>query len=230
VFMNTAKFALYVLVSMVMVLIAMPALGHTVTVYAEGVVTEIETYDDLEFDGSVTIGSTMTGSCTYETETPDQYPVNGSVGRYSLTFISMHIGSYTFLPDFTPDDPWFAPCFGIGTAPFQYSVFSFAALFYGPCYLNGQPTNLEDLPSGGFSLMWLQASSASPTGDALPDENTFPSLSVFDEERYFSVASSLFRIAGEVTSVTVVPEPASVLLFGFAGLALLRKRANSGQG
>jgi len=223
--MKVSRFATILFVAAVVFVSGKPAPAYTVTVYAEGVVTEVQTYDGLEFDGSVIVGSIMTGSFTYDTEAPDQIQYDGA-GRYSVISISMGIGSYTFLPDpQATQSPYFF--INTGTTSFHYDVVSPEALFYGPCYLNGEPTNLEDLPSGGFRIMYLVANINSPIGDALPNENTFPDLSVFDEDRYFSVESSLipaFRIYGEVTSLTVVPEPASVLLFGLAGLALLRKR------
>jgi len=226
--MNTAKSALCVLACGAVILTAMPALAYTVTVYVEGVVTEIYTFDGLEFDGSVTVGSTMTGFVTYDTETPDQKPQYDWVACYSLASISMHVGSYTFTHNLGADEePYFY--ISAGNGGFFYDIRSMDSAFYGPCYMNGQATNLEDLDltGCGFGMYNLAANIASPTGDALPDENTFPALSVFDEDRLFLIESWLspeFNIYGEVTSLTVVPEPASVLLFGLASLALLRKR------
>ena len=226
--MKTAKFALYVLVCGAVILTGRPALAYTVTVYVEGVVTEIYTFDGLEFDGSLVVGSVMTGSCTYDSETPDDYPDSFSTGRYSLSSISMHIGNYTCLPNWQGErEPGFY--ISVGGEGFYYNVGSPEALFSGPCYVNGEPSNLEDIhmPGGGFRLLSVVAGTPSPIGDALPDENTFPNLSVFTEEKLFYLGSPdtpSFDIFGQITSLTVVPEPASVLLFGLAGLALLRKR------
>jgi len=224
--MNTAKLALYVLVCGPVILTAMPALAYTVTVYVEGVVTEIYTFDGLEFDGSLVVGSVMTGFCTYDTETPDQYPVNTHAAHYSLSSISMQIGSYTCLPNWQGESE---PVFYISAEPggFFYNVGSPEALFSGPCYVNGEPANLEDSPGGQFRLMTLVAGTISPIGDALPDENTFPDLSVFTEDKWFALNSGYtpsFDIFGQITSVTVVPEPASAIILGLGAVAVILRR------
>jgi len=223
--MNTAKFALYVLVCGAVILTAMPALAYTVTVYVEGVVTEIYTFDGLEFDGSLVVGSVMTGSCTYDSETPDQ-AWHYWTGEYSLTSISMQIGSYTCLPNWQGESE---PVFYISAEPggFFYNVGSPEALFSGPCYVNGEPANLEDSPGGRFGLMSLVAGTISPIGDTLPDENTFPDLSVFTEGKSFELRSGYtpsFDIFGQITSVTVVPEPASALVLGVGAVMLILRR------
>lgn len=203
--------------------------AYIVTVHIEGIVSEIQTFDGLTLDDSATIGSLMTGYYTYDTETPDQHWPDDTTGRYSLISISMNIGNYSFMhnPAATKEPFW-----GIsaGNGGFYYSIASGHPVFYGPCYMNGESTNLEDLhlylPGSGV-IMHLVANIDSPTGDDLPNEDTFPDISVFDEDRIFLVDSSstpAFTIMGEVTNITVVPEPTSVLLFGLAGLALLRKR------
>jgi len=169
----------------------------------------------------------MTGSATYDSETPDQdWP--DDTGYYSLISISMSIGSYTFTHNPGADEePYFGICAGGGG--FFYDIDSGYPAFYGLCYMNSQPTNLEDLdlylPGCGFGTH-LAANINSPIGDALPDENTFPDLSVFDDDSWFLIDSSstpAFLIAGEITSLTVVPEPASLFLFAVGALALLQK-------
>jgi len=204
-----------------------PAFAYVVTVYAEGVVTEVQTYDGLEFDGSVTVGSTMTGLVTYDTETPDQKPQYGWVACYSLISISMNVGNYTFIGTSAAAGE---PSFSITAEPqwFNYDVLSPRALFYGPCYLNGEPTNLEDVvPEVGFRIMSLQGDNDGTITDALPDVETFPDLSVCTEQRVFRAESWLtpaFVIHGEVTSVTVVPEPASAVIMGLGAVVLILRR------
>ena len=223
--MKCAEFVLFLFVAVAMFSSTKPVLGYTVTVYAEGVVTEVQTYDGLEFDGSLIVGSAMTGSCTYDTETPDQIQYDGA-GRYLLISISMSIGSYTFIHNPAATEE---PYFGInaGNDGFFYDIRSMYSTFYGACFINGQPTNLEDINLSGCGFgMSLVANTNSPTGDSLPNENTFPDLSVFDENRVFLIESWLspaFTVMGEVTSVTVVPEPASLFLFAVGALALLQK-------
>lgn len=212
-----------------MFVIGNPAYGYVVTVEVEGVVTEVRTHDGLELDSSVIVGSTiMTGSCTYDSETPDQdWP--DYIGWYWMDSFSMNIGNYLFIHNPAADEePYFF--ISVGNSGFYYDIDSGYPAFYGPCFMDGQPTNLEDLdlwpPACGFG-MHLAANIDSPTGDALPDEQTFPDLSVFDEDNFFAVGSSsvpAFVIDGEITSITVIPEPGTVFLLGLGGLALLRKR------
>ena len=221
--------AILTLVAVLTLAYGNPAFGYPVTVEIEGVVTDVVTYGDLdgfEFDGSVTAGSTiMTGSFIYDSETPGQ-SAGGYAIAYWLNSISMSVGNYTFTHN---PETTHGPFFIIEVEPgqFRYKIRSFSPLFYGPCYLNGEPTNLEDIvypPSCGISL-YLKADTESPIGDALPDENTFPALSTFTEARFGAGSDGgiTFGIGGEITSITVIPEPTSVLLFGFGGFALLRR-------
>jgi hypothetical protein len=203
------------------------AFGYVVTVEVEGVVTDVNTFDGLEFDGSVIVGSTvMTGSCTYDTVAPDQAGAD-NYGLYSLISISMNVGSYTFIGISTADEE---PYFHITAEPswFVYYVSSPRSFYSGPCYLNGEPANLEDVvPEVGFRIMYLQGDNDGTITDALPDENTFPDLSVCTVWKEFRAESWLtpaFHIVGEITSITVIPEPGTILLLGLGGLVLLRKR------
>lgn len=201
--------------------------AELVTIEVEGVVAEVTTYGGMTLDGSVTVGSIMTGSCTYDTETPDQAFATSSIGLYSLISVSMDIGSYIFTHNPTAaEEPFF--WISVGSGGFYYDVVSPSPLFYGPCWINGEPHNLENLDLSGtvINLMYLAADTKSPIGDALPDADSFPDLSVFNET-IFRVAidsSPNFEISGEVTSITAIPEPTTILLFGLGGLALLRNR------
>jgi len=223
--MKVSRFLTILFVAAIMLVNSRPALGYTVTLHAEGVVTDVQTYDGLEFDGSVTVGSIMTGSCTYDTEAPDQYESEAS-GFYSLISIAMKTGNYSFSQNpAAAQEPWFH----ITAEPqwFNYHVCSPESIFYGPCYLNGQPTNLEDLNLlGGFTLMGLGGDNDGTVTDALPDVESFPDFSAFNGDKVFHlecVSTPAFHIHGAITSLTVVPEPASVLLFALGALAMLQK-------
>ncbi len=226
--MKLSRFLTVLFVGIIVFVTSESGSAYIVTVHVEGIVSSVETGGGLTLDGSVIVGSTvMEGYYTYDTETPDQDPQYDWVSTYSVLSISMTVGSYMFLPDPAGSkDPWFY--ISTWTDSFYYSVISPEALFYGPCYLNGQPTTLEDLNLSVRGISWsLRGDNDGTITDALPDENTFPDLSVFTEEKLLYVAndsSPWVSIASDITSLTVVPEPASVLLFGLAGLALLRKR------
>jgi len=220
-----------VVVSAVVVSIAQPALGYVVTVQVEGVVTEVQTWSGLELDSSVSVGSVMTGSFTYDSEAPDENL--GENGLYWLNSFSMSVGNYTFTRD--PENAEYVyfhimmPGFIVEPGQFRYEIRNFFdsdPLFYGPCYLDGQPTTLEDLdlPTRGMGI-YLEGDNDGTITSALPNENTFPDLSVFTIKR-FEVSNDIgpsFGIGAEITSITVIPEPGTVLLLGLGGLALRRK-------
>ena len=203
-----------------------------ITVEVTGVVDYFNTEGGFALDGSVNIGSAMTGSLTYDTETPDEFPTNEDIGGYPLISILMTIGNYTFTHDPTsPDYPFFI----VGTVDPGYIASSDALRFDGTVYIDGSPKIYDDITWSWTYLelfnLWT-SSSEYITTDTLPDLDSWPELSVFDNRREFRVnfLESLapdpgsFDIYGEVTSLTVTPEPATVLLLGLGGLALLRKR------
>jgi len=218
-------------VSVFVLVSSKPALGHTVTVYAEAVLVGVDIYDAIEFDESLIVGETiMRGVCTYDSEAPDQdWP--DDFGLYSVISISITAGNYTFTHDpAAAEGPYFSISAGAGG--FYYYVISLASFFYGPCWFNGQPSDLEDLvlfPTWAGLAMFFDGDSASAIGDALPDEDTFPDLSVFNgDNTYFYITSGttpVFSLYGEITSLTVVPEPASAVVLGVgAGMLILRRK------
>jgi hypothetical protein len=71
------------------------------------------------------------------------------------------------------------------------------------------------------------------TTNELPDLDSFPDFSILDTYRDFNVgfaesgevgARGYFGIDGDITSLTVVPEPVTILFLGLGGLALFSKR------
>ena len=220
------KIWLAVVVSLVIVA---PALAEVVTVEVEGVVDSIGTDGGFALDGSVSVGSTMSGYCTYETDAPDENPSEG-VGYYPLISISMNIGNYTFTHNPTSPNP---ALFEVYIGNPCYSADSESPRFDGTVIVDGLPLTYDDIIWGDWALLELMDLGTSSheyiPNDALPDLDSFPDLSVFDRWRTFGTSfydqgDGYFGIYGEVTALTVTPEPATVLLLGLGSLALLRNR------
>ncbi len=205
------------------------ALAEIVTVEVTGVVNYVSTDGGLQLDGSVGIGTTMTGYCSYDSETPDLSPASPGVGRYSMISISMTVGNYTFTHDPMSPDP---PLFMVGIVDPGYGAISEDLRFDGTVYIDGSPKTYDDI-TWGWTYMQLFILGTShgeyiPT-DELPDLDTWPELSVFDrrrefQTRFYGEGDNDFGIYGEVTSLTVIPEPATIFLLAFGSLVLLRKR------
>jgi len=205
-----------------------PASAEVVTVEVEGVVNSVYTGGALVLDGSVDTGSLMTGSCIYDTDTPDEEPSEWA-GIYRLISISVTIGNYTFTRDPTSAK---YPLFFVDKGDRGYRISSWRSRFDGTITVGGLPKTYEDIAWGSnyvhLVILITSSSEAIPT-DALPDLDSFPELSVFDRGKGFDLlfyesSDVKFGVHGELTYLTAVPEPATIFLLAFGGLVLLRKR------
>ncbi len=199
------------------------ALATIITVDVEGVVNYLGTGGGLTLDGSVSLGSLMTGSCSYDTQTPDL----GS-GSYAMISISMTIGNYTFTHNPASS---ILPLFDVHTVDPGYVGRSGDSRFDGTIYVNETPKTYDDIAWNWAYLELFNLGTSSSeyiTSIVLPDLDSWPELSIFDNRRefrtsFYDESDRPFNISGEVTSLTVIPEPATLLLLGLGGLALLRR-------
>ncbi|MBA7685055.1 hypothetical protein ES703_93470 [subsurface metagenome] len=206
-----------------------PALATIITVEVEGVVNSVGVGGRFALDGSVDVGSVMTGSATYDTETPDL-----DSGSYALISILMTIGNYSFTHDPSASEPAF---FIVYTVDPGYRTFSRAPRFDGIIYVDGTPMTFDDItweePYGRLRLMNVWTSSDGIiTSTELP--TSFPDISVFDLRREFGIGfvepstvpnGGGFLIEGDLTYL--VPEPATLLLLALGSLAFLRRPRSS---
>ena len=142
----------------------------------------------------------------------------------------MNIGNYTFTHNPISPNP---ALFKVYTANPCYKVNSESPRFDGTVIVDGLPLTYDDIIWGDWAFLELMDLGTSSyeyiPNDALPDLDSWPDLSVFDMWRTFGTSfydqgDGYFGIYGEVTALTVTPEPATLLLLGLGSLALLRKR------
>jgi hypothetical protein len=206
--------------------------GEILTVEVTGIVDSVETTGGLAFDGSIGVGSEMTGLCTYDTDTPDLSPSEYN-GKYALISTSITVGNYTFT-----HNPISSATFRVATEEavvFGKGVYRAGGpgvRFEGTIFVDGLPQTYDDItwPEAYSELfdLWTSSEECIPT-DALPDLESWPDFSAFDLIRNFWTSfddqSSLsFDISGEVTSLTITPEPATLLLLSLGALFLRRRR------
>ncbi len=158
--------------------------AELVALQLTGVVTDVDTMGGVSLDGSVTVGSTIKGTSTYETETP---PV-GNYLDYPITSISASIGNYTFFHDpLSPQSPIFQISLGAGVI---YDIYSWDVRFDGTVYVDGLQRAYEDVywEGIGMTLMYLGGDSTDAIEAGLPGPQSFPNLSLFNNFREFSTS------------------------------------------
>jgi len=207
-----------------------PVWGAIITVEVGGVVDFFRTEGGFALDGSVGVGSVMSGFCTYDTEAQNLLPP-GANGQYPVISISMSLGNYVFTHEPTSGD---AGLFNVYTGDRGYTAGTDTPSFDGTIYVGGSPQAYDDIIWGfrGLGVFGFGTSSSEHiTSNALPDLDSWPDLSVFDINRGFTVSFyesygsyGSFDVMGEITSLNVVPEPGTVLMLGLGGLVLVGKR------
>lgn len=190
-------------------------LAMSLTVNVTGTVDSVSTYGDFSFDGSVAVGSTMSGSCSYDPDEAVDLNSDEYLGEYLIPSISMSIGNYDFTESFDPHRNLVK--FRVGVTDISYLVQTTS----GITYWNDVP--LEGRRDTHIKLIDLCNASVSGENDDLP--TTFPDISLFTYRNEFEVISGgNFFITGTLDSIEAVPEPATIGLFALTGLITLRKK------
>lgn len=190
-----------------------PATAAPVTFQFEGYLTNA--HPDHQAEYGFGVGSPFVASYTFNTTMTDIAPADPKIGAYrgGFTAVSLTIGGHLLLPPgpFLPADDH---VIGISRDPsrdFSYDVVS----------------NLQSRATNGTGLLQMSFQLTDPSqtafdSDALPVHP--PSLSSFaNKEAVFYVATSTGggQARGLITSLTAVPVPAAVLLFGTGLTALI---------
>ncbi len=181
------------------------------------------TGDDLDLDGSVSIGTIMNGFTIYDTDTPDLSPGIG-LGIYDVISISMTFGNYTFTHN--PDATESAQFVIHPSNQAAYDVRSWDPSFLGTIYINGEPKTSDDVSWEDYGMTVISLRSDRITlPETLP--TSFPPLSDFDGMGFgveHDTWTEYFKISGEITSINVIPEPGTVLFLALGSVLLLRRR------
>jgi hypothetical protein len=194
--------------------------AELVTIELTGEVTGLD--DPVGWINSeVTVGQEISGWYSYDTSTPDSNPLArvGDYYHHSKPYgIELHIGDFVFQTD--PADVEFLLAVGDN---FMYSSWD----NYGVGSYNNLPFSDEVYVT---LIGWgLQDPSGTALSSALlpatpPDVTQWSAMNWLRIELGGNPDQSSAMIGGRVTSVSIVPEPATVLLLVMGGIALIRKK------
>jgi hypothetical protein len=112
-----------------------------ITVEVEGVVNTVGVDGRFELDGSVNIGSVMTGTFVYDSDATNLL-TSGANGEYAIISLSMTIGNYVFTHEPTSS---VSPLFTVYTTDPAYYVRSDGPRFNGTIYVDGSPKTFDDI-------------------------------------------------------------------------------------
>jgi len=199
--------------------------GQLITIGIEATVNYLNDNDNL-LEGKVTLGSTITGTYTYDTNTPDTNPASetGDYIHYNLPFgITLTVGGITFMSD--PQNTMFKIGMTNATPGQMFNDSYGIRSFYNFLILDAVQVN---------ELSWaLVDSSNTALSDIILPTNA-PHLSDWNSTNVLSIGGGkggippcydkTFNIHAEVTSVVLIPEPTSLFLFCFSLLALRKHK------
>ena len=203
---------------------APPAQATLITIGIEAVVDDVHDSDNY-LEGKINIGDLITGTYTYDTDTPDSSLLAG-VGRYEHYAypcgFSLTVGDLDFKSDFSPGLPEY---FTIWITNDSSGVDGISVKSY-----NNLP--LSDGTSVN-NISWVLRDYSENAISSIELPTTAPVLNAWDFNfLQFSAGAGRgglgsgpggFGVAAHVTSAVVIPEPTTVLLFGLGGLILTRR-------
>jgi hypothetical protein len=209
----------FVGVAIVFLLLPVMSYGQLVTIQIEATVNYLDDYDNL-LQGKVSLGSTITGTYTYDTSTLDSDPFSQFAEYLHLSpscGVIVSTGELIFETNRSNVD------FGIGiTNNSQGDWYSFVS------HNNVPLMNFLNVDSISMTACDYEATAITST--TLPA--TAPILSDWDYVKLYISGGTggtapcyekTFAIKANVTSAVLVPEPVSIMLLGF-GLLALRKQ------
>jgi hypothetical protein len=201
----------------VLVFCAAESRAELITISLSATVNYVEDIGN-KLEGKIIAGSTITGSYTYEPTTPDSSPSDPTQGNYwhyaSPAGIFLTIGGFNFGTN--PDNVNFLVSIGNNASEQDnYLVRS----YYNLPLSNGTLVGTIDWQLDDHTATALSSDALPVTKPVLGQWQT-NALSIYGVE-----AGDDFFIDADVTSVQLVPEPATFLLLT-AGVLILKRRTN----
>jgi hypothetical protein len=201
---------------LVFVVLALSAATTNATIVTIGLTAEITNIDRYSqwLNENFKVGDIITGSYTYDTDTPDTNPLS-TVADYVYTGapygINLNINGFTIQS--SPDSAHFLISFANNhTGADFYGFISYNNLPFS----NGIPIDIISWQLDDYSC---NALSSTELSSQPPDLEDWPRQGLLMTFGY--KGGSI--LGAKVTSVQIVPEPATLFLLMLGGLVLLKK-------
>ena len=208
-------------VAAIIITVLMLANGSTmraeiITIAIEATVDWVNDPCDV-FEGNITPGDIVMGRYMYDSDTANSSatPTGGSYWHYDSPFgISLNVGGFEFRTD--PENVNFLVGIANDHGPLKYDSYVLQS-YYNLPLSNGVPVG---------HISWQLDD---PSGQALSSIElpiTAPVLSDWDQPfgLYFETQRQFF-IRSYVTSAVVIPEPVSIIAFGYAFIVMRKHGA-----
>jgi hypothetical protein len=207
--------------SWVVILSFCPSLAEAnlIPIALTGEITHVGDINNLE--GRISVGDMITGVYIYDSSTPDSDPAKYA-GLYKYNTapygVMLTVGGFVFMTD--PRNVDFVLTIG-NDLPLA-----------GPTEDRYGFTSISNLPlSNGVSVDRISLSIVGPYGRTLSSDELPTSAPIltdwwisYDSINIRGYGDTPFVLYTRLTSVALIPEPATFVLLGLAGLTLLRKR------
>jgi len=191
------------------------ARAEVITIAIEATVDWVDDQDNY-LEGNITPGDIITGTYTYDSDTPDSEPAStvGDYWHYDSPFgISVSVGGFDF-----KTDP--------ASVNFLVEILNNHSISEDDAYMLRSYNNLplsNGIPVDHISWLLDDDSGQAISSTVLP--TTAPIISDWDEQWWGLRLDSdrRFHVQSQVTSAIVVPEPVSIVTFGCVFIVLRRQ-------